>query len=257
MSRRTHIYIVCSPRARIGKTLTVRLLTEFYRSSGLPVLGFDITPDQTLLAYLPRFSVAAHIAETRGQMALFDALIVPDEKPKVIDLGTGAFDTFFNILKQIAFLEEARRRNVEPVILFTVNPDQASVKAYRMLLQNFADITIIPVLNEAFVRGFHYRDNFPPQRAVAVPLQIPQLSPSLRAIVDTPPFSFSEFRRRMSDDVPEHLEGEMHSWLKRTFLQFRELELRLLLEGLQTSLYDQAANLGEPAGVKGTTGQPS
>ena len=125
-----------------------------------------------------------------------------------------------------------------------------------MLLQNFADITIIPVLNEAFVRGFHYRDNFPPQRAVAVPLQIPQLSPSLRAIVDTPPFSFSEFRRRMSDDVPEHLEGEMHSWLKRTFLQFRELELRLLLEGLQTSLYDQAANLGEPAGVKGTTGQP-
>jgi hypothetical protein len=257
MSRRTHIYIVCSPRARIGKTLTVRLLTEFYRSSGLPVLGFDITPDQTLLTYLPRFSVAAQITETRGQMALFDALIVPDEKPKVIDLGTGAFDTFFNILKQIAFLEEARRRNVEPVILFTVNPDQASVKAYRMLLQNFSDITIIPVLNEAFVRGFHYRDNFPPQRAVAVPLQVPQLSPSLRAIVDTPPFSFSEFRRRMSDDVPEHLEGEMHSWLKRTFLQFRELELRLLLEGLQTSLYDQATNLGEPASVKGSTGQSS
>jgi hypothetical protein len=57
----------------------------------------------------------------------------------------------------------------------------------------------------------------------------------------------------MSDDVPEHLEGEMHSWLKRTFLQFRELELRLLLEGLQTSLYDQAANLSEPAGVKGST----
>jgi len=32
--------------------------------------------------------------------------------------------------------------------------------------------------------------------------------------------------------------------------------LRLLLEGLQTSLYDQAANLSEPANVKGSTGQP-
>jgi len=29
--------------------------------------------------------------------------------------------------------------------------------------------------------------------------------------------------------------------------------LRLLLEGLQTSLYDQATNLGEPASVKGST----
>jgi hypothetical protein len=240
MSSRTHVYIVCSPRARIGKTLTARLLTEFYRTNGRPVVAFDITPDQTLLGYLPRFAVAASVAETRGQMALFDQLIVPDEKAKVIDLGTGAFDTFFHILNQIDFLEEARRRNVEPVVLFTVNPDQPSIKAYRMLLQSFADITIIPVLNEAFVRGFHYRDNFPPQRAVAVPLQVPLLSPSLRAIVDTPPFSFSEFRRRISNDVPEHLEGEMHSWLKRAFLQFRELELRLLLEGLQTAMHDSA-----------------
>jgi hypothetical protein len=241
MSGRTHIYIICSPRARIGKTLTARLLTEFYRTNGRPVLAFDVTPDQTLLAYLPRFAIAASVAETRGQMALFDQLIVPDEKPKVVDLGTGAFDTFFNILNQINFVDEARRRNVEPVVLFTVNPDQSSAKSYRMLLQTFPDITLIPVLNEAFVRGFQYRDNFPAQRAVAIPLQLPQLSPSLRAIVDTPPFSFSEFRRKISRDVPDHLEGEMHSWLKRAFLQFRELELRLLLEGMQTAMQDQIA----------------
>lgn len=240
MSRRTHIYIVCSPRPRIGKTLIARLLTEFYRSNGQPVLAFDMTPDQTLLAYLPRFAVAANIADTRGQMALFDQLIVPDKRPKIIDLGTGVFDTFFEIFKQIAFQEEARRRNVETVILFAVNPDQSSIRAYRMLLQSFSNLTMIPVLNEAFVRGFHYRDNFPAQQAAAIPLQVPILSPSLRAIVDTPPFSFSEFRRRLSNDVPEHLEGEMYSWLKRTFLQLRELELRLLLEGLQTTMEDQA-----------------
>jgi len=238
MSRRTHVYIVCSPRPRIGKTLAARLLTEFYRTSGRPVLAFDLNPDQTLLAYLPRFAVAADVRETRDQMALFDQLIVPDEKSKVIDLGTGAFDRFFEILQNLDFLEEARRRNIETVVLFAVNPDQLSIKAYRMLLQQFKNITLIPVLNEAFVRGFHYRNDFPAQRAVAVPLQIPLLSPFIRSIVDTPPFSFSEFRRGLSDDIPEHLAGEMHSWLKRAFLQLRELELRLLLEGLQASLHD-------------------
>jgi hypothetical protein len=238
MSRRTHVYIVCSPRARIGKTLVARLLTEFYRTNGRPVLAFDLNPDHALLTYLPRFAVAADVRETRDQMALFDQLIVPDEKSKVIDVGTGSFEGFFDILKNLDFLEEARRRNIEAVILFAVNPDPLSIKAYRMLLQRFADITLIPVLNEAFVRGFHYRDDFPAQRAVAVPLQIPLLSPFIRTIVDTPPFSFSEFRRGLSDDIPEHLAGEMHSWLKRAFLQLRELELRLLLEGLQASLHD-------------------
>lgn len=238
MSRRTHVYIVCSPRPRIGKTLAARLITEFYRSNGRPVVAFDLNPDGTLLSYLPRFAVAADLRETRDQMTLFDALIVPDEKSKVIDLGTGAFETFFDILKNLDFLEEARRRNIEAVVLFAVNPDQFSIKGYRMLLQRFTDITLIPVLNEAFVRGFHYRDDFPAQRAVAVPLQIPLLSPFIRSIVDTPPFSFTEFRRGLSDDIPEHLAGEMHSWLKRAFLQLRELELRLLLEGLQASLHD-------------------
>jgi hypothetical protein len=238
MSRRTHVYIVCSPRARIGKTLVARLLTEFYRNNGRPVLAFDLNPDQALLTYLPRFAVGADVRDTRDQMALFDQLIVPDEKSKVVDVGTGSFETFFDILKNLDFLEEARRRNIEAVILFAVNPDQLSVKSYRTLLQRFADITLIPVLNEAFVRGFHYREDFPAQRAVAVPLQIPLLSPFIRTIVDTPPFSFSEFRRGLSDDIPEHLAGEMHSWLKRAFLQLRELELRLLLEGLQASLHD-------------------
>jgi hypothetical protein len=237
MSRRTHVYIVCSPRPRIGKTLAARLLTEFYRTNGQPVLAFDLNPDQALLGYLPRFAVVADIRETRDQMALFDQLIVPDEKTKIVDLGTGSFETFFDILKNLDFLDEARRRNIEAVTLFAVNPDQVSIKAYRMLLQRFADITLIPVLTEAFVRGFHYREDFPPQRAVAVPLQIPLLSPFIRTIVDTPPFSFSEFRRGLSDDIPEHLAGEMHSWLKRAFLQLRELELRLLLEGLQSSLH--------------------
>src|SRR5262249_38745225 len=153
MSSRTHVYIVCSPRPRIGKTLAARLLTEFYRANGRPVLAFDLNPDRTLLSFLPRFAVAADLRETRDQMALFDALIVPDEKSKVVDLGTGAFETFFDILKNVDFLEEARRRNIEAVILFAVNPDQFSIKAYRMLLQRFADITLIPVLNEAFVRG--------------------------------------------------------------------------------------------------------
>ena len=71
---------------------------------------------------------------------------------------------------------------------------------------------------------------------VALPLRIPLLSPTLRTIVDTKPFSFTEFRRRPPADILEPIEDELNSWLKRVYLQFREMELRLLLSKLRGSL---------------------
>jgi hypothetical protein len=62
------------------------------------------------------------------------------------------------------------------------------------------------------------------------------LSPSLRAIIDAPAFSFTEFRRSPSTDMREILADELTSWLKRVYLQFREMELRLLLTNLRGSL---------------------
>ena len=64
------------------------------------------------------------------------------------------------------------------------------------------------------------------------------------AIIDTPPFSFAEFRRAPPADMPEFLADELESWLKRTYLQIREMELRLLLSNLRGSLED--ADPGQP-----------
>src|SRR5437899_242684 len=99
MSRPTHVYIVASPRPRTGKTLLARLLTEFYRSDGRPVGAFDLdTMDATLAAFLPKFTVRADITDTRGQVALFDELIIDNEKPKVVDVSAYAFEPFFNLM---------------------------------------------------------------------------------------------------------------------------------------------------------------
>ncbi len=238
MSRPTHVYVVASPRPRVGKTLIARAFTEFYRADGRPVAGFDLgADDSTLLEFLPKFAVRAEIGDTRGQMALFDQLIVSDEKPKVVDLGGGSmFDAFFKVMVDIDFVPEARRHAIEPVVLFIATPEEQAVKAYTELHRRFADLTIVPVHNEGVARGSHLRVKYPWRSALALPIQIPQLSPSLRHIVETRPFSFSAFRRGLCFDVPQILEAELASWVKRVFLQFRELELRLLLDRLRSSL---------------------
>jgi hypothetical protein len=243
MSRPTHVYIVASPRPRTGKTLLARALTEFYRIDGRPVGAFDLDSfDGTLAQFVPKFTVRADIAETRGQIALFDELIIADEKPKIVDVTAHAYEPFFKVMEQIDFVGEAPRLAVDPVILFAASVDAKSVKAYAQLRQRFPRLTIAPVYNDGIVRGYGLRNDFPATSATALPVRVPALSPSLRAIIDAPPFSFAEFRRRPTVGMSEILEAELNSWLKRLYLQFREMELRLLLSDLSGSLKPAASS---------------
>jgi hypothetical protein len=237
MSRPTHVYIIASPRPRTGKTLLARALTEFYRIDGRPVGAFDLdTFDGVLMQFLPKFTVRADIAATRGQVDLFDELIVADEKPKIVDVTAHAYEPFLTVMEQIDFAGEAPRELVDPVILFAVNTDAQSIKAYAQLRRRFPRLTIAPIYNDGIVRGHGLRNDFPAFSATALPLRVPALSPSLRAIIDAPPFSFAEFRRRPEPGMSDILAAELNSWLKRLFLQFREMELRLLLSDLRGSL---------------------
>ena len=95
---RTPVYIVCSPRPRVGKTLVSRLLAEYLDLENRYTTAFDINlNDPSLLDYLPKLTETASIDDTFGQMQLMDRLIANDGAPKVVDLGFHAFDGFFKM----------------------------------------------------------------------------------------------------------------------------------------------------------------
>jgi hypothetical protein len=226
-----------SPRPRVGKTLMARVLTEFYRSEGRPVAAYDLDPTEgTLSEFLPGFAVASQIADTRGQMALFDRLIVDDEKPKVLDVGSGLFSHFLKVMTEIDFVPEARQRSVEPIIMYIAAADRRAADGYAELVGRFPDLTVVPVFNETVGRFSDLREAFPARGASSQPLRVPQLSPTLRHIIDTRPFSFSAYRRGIATEVPPILDKELGAWVKRVFVQVREQELRLLLGRLTISL---------------------
>ena len=61
--------------------------------------------DPTLARFLPKYALRADINDTRGQVALFDELIVDDERPKVVDVSAHAYETFFDLMEQIDFAD--------------------------------------------------------------------------------------------------------------------------------------------------------
>jgi hypothetical protein len=139
-------------------------------------------------------------------------------------------------VEQIDFAIEAPRQSVDPIILFCANAEPQSVKAFAQLRSRFPGATLVPVYNDGIVRGFNLRNDFPPTSATALPLRLTAMSPSLRAIIEAKPFSFADFRRYAPADLSELLANELTSWLRRVYLQIREMELRLLLSSLRGSL---------------------
>src|SRR4029078_10979957 len=111
----TPVYIICSPRPLVGKTLSARLLSEFLVLKNGAVISFDINlKEPSLLEYLPRTTETADVIDTFGKSALMDRLVVKYGVAKVIDLGFHAFDEFFRMTDEIGFLKEAVRRGVAP-----------------------------------------------------------------------------------------------------------------------------------------------
>jgi len=219
--RLTPVYIVCSPRPLVGKTMMARLLSEFLLLKQGAVAAFDINlKEPSLLEYLPAITETAEVDDTFGKMALMDRLIVNDGIAKVIDLGFHAFDEFFKMSDEIGFLKEAARRGVAPVILFVADTDRASARGFAMLQQQIPATAIVVVDNEFVLRG-----ELPPAMAGGRILRVGALPVFLKTYISRLQFSFTGYLRHEKDSSTE-----LHQWIRKNYHSLRELELNLLLQ---------------------------
>jgi hypothetical protein len=245
MSGSTHVFIVCSPRARVGKTLAARLITEFYHASARPVAAFDLEPFEPMLAeFLPKLARHMSLNDTRGQMALFDQLVLDDDTAKVIDLGHLALEKFFSVAFDIGFAAEARRRGISALLMYVADQTTTAQNTYSALREKFPDFGFVPVHNDAIARGYELRKHFPALASGVAPLHIPQLSSGLRSVLDRRPFSFAEAQRMPPAQLTQVQRDELEGFIKRTFRELREMELALLMKNLKTSLTDRLRDTG-------------
>ncbi len=217
----TPVYIICSPRPLVGKTLTARLLSEFLLLKNGTVTSFDINlKEPSLLEYLPKITETADVDNTYGKMQLMDRLIVDDGVAKVIDLGFHAFDEFFKMSDEIGFLKEAARRRIAPVILFMADTDRVSARGHEVLRQQIPPGNLVTVDNEWVVRG-----ELPVAMSHGRLLQMAALPSFLKVYIDRLTFSFTDYLRNEKDSSTE-----LHQWVRKNYLSFRELELSLILQ---------------------------
>jgi hypothetical protein len=217
----TPVYIICSPRPQVGKTLVARLLSEFLLLKNGTVLSFDINlKEPSLLEYLPEITETADVIDTYGKMQLMDRVIVNDGVAKVLDLGFHAFDEFFKMIDEIGFIKEALRRRVAPIILFVADTDRVSARSHEMLCELIPPRALFPVDNEFVVRG-----ELPQAMDRGHVLRVAALPTFLKTYINRLSFSFTGYLRQEKDSSTE-----LHQWIRRNYTTFRDLELSVLLQ---------------------------
>jgi hypothetical protein len=248
MTQPAPLYIVTSPRPRMGKTLLARLMMEFFIHSGRALVGFDLNPREPMLAgRFPSLVWPVDITDIRGQMELFDRLVADTTSIKVIDLGYGPFEHFFRVMGEIGFAQEARRRGIEAMVFFVTDQAIATVRIYAEL-QQWVAATFVPVHNESVSLLFS-KEDFPPTRPECGMIRIPRLSQIVRGVVDRPSFSFNAYLAKQPGGPTE-----VHTWTADIYAQFRNFELRLLMGKLTSRLGGLPAPEPEPKG-KGWLGR--
>ena len=233
------IYVVCSPNRQVGKTMLARLLTEHYMADARPVAAFDLADEGPGLAdFVAHHVTIPNIRDIRGQVRFFDGLIETGNVPKIIDLSHREFANFFTIVDKIGLFEEARRRSIEPLILFLIDPSPVAAKAYGLLRRRFAGISLLPVRNLMVAKGLPYCASFPHASTLVVSLEISMLGPAARALVEREKFSFLDLGKQASpySDMSVRTRAELDAWFRRARFQFREIELSLIREQILTAL---------------------
>lgn len=227
MAQHTPLYIVASQHPRVGKTLVARLLIEYFRLSGRPIVGYDLDPrEPALAAHFPSRVWPVDIADTQGQMALFDRLVADNWRTTSSISVTACASSFSRSCPRSA----SRRRGIVPIVLFITDSAPTTVRRYGELRARLPRTMFVPVDNEATSFMFIPND-FPPTRPECGAIRIPRLSPIVRGVIDRPGFSFAGYLGKRPGGPTE-----VHTWIDTIFSEFRELELRLLIGELESPL---------------------
>ncbi|BBU61233.1 hypothetical protein MSC49_11680 [Methylosinus sp. C49] len=234
MSRRTLVFVACSPHPRSGVSTTARLLTDFYLSRLTEVEGFDTDPHAPRYhEWFPDRTRVIDTADIRGQISLFDRLLIDDGTPKIVDVWQRAYDRFFKTVKEIGFVEEARARGVQPILLFHADHTDSALASAKFLSAAWPDLPMLIVQNEGAAPLGAYAHETLGQYPTTRRFLIGALDGAVAKTLDEPDLSLSRMLVSPPPDMSIVIRAALKAWIAPIFTQFRSFELRHELDGAQ------------------------
>ena len=147
------VILVGADKGGVGKTTVARALLDYFIAHNVPTRAFDTeAPKGTLKRFHSDLTDVVDITSTSGQMKIFDTLSSAASQVTVIDIRAGLLSTTLKALRDIGFLDAARKAQLTFTVFHILGPSIASLSeiddtapfmddAHYILVKNFINNT--------------------------------------------------------------------------------------------------------------------
>ena len=147
------VIIVGADKGGVGKTTVSRTLLDYFSARHVPARAFDTEmPRGTLKRFHPDITTIVDLNQVPDQMKIFDTL--NESQITVIDVRAGLLSPTLKSLRDIGFIEAARKNQVTLAVFHILGPSIASLDEIAETSTFLADSKYFLVKN--FINNTHF-----------------------------------------------------------------------------------------------------
>jgi len=122
------VIVVGADKGGVGKTTVARTLLDYFVANNVPTRAFDTeAPRGTLRRFHPDLAEVVDVTMVPDQMKIFDTLSTSDAKVTIIDVRAGLLSPTLAALRDIGFLEAAKKGQLTFVVFHILGSSIASL----------------------------------------------------------------------------------------------------------------------------------
>jgi hypothetical protein len=228
------VVLVGADKGGVGKTTVSRALLDYFVAHNIQTRAFDTeAPKGTLKRFYPDVTEVVDVTRIPDQMQIFDTL--SDATVTVIDVRAGLLSPTLIALRDIGFLEAARKGQITFSVFHILGPSVASLDEITDTAEHMVDAKYFLVKN--FINNTHFfewdqatYDSYFKRIKDAVELTIPKLNEMACEQVELASVPYLSFVANKGPNAENAaysfvLRGYVRHWLGHVWAEYDRINL--------------------------------
>jgi hypothetical protein len=230
------VIIVGADKGGVGKTTVSRTLLDYFMAHQVPTRAFDTeSPRGTLKRFHPEVTEVVDMTMIADQMKIFDTLNSVDASVTVIDVRAGLMSPTLKALRDIGFIDAAKKGQITFAVFHILGPSIASLDEINETAAYLGDAKYFMVKN--FINNTHFfewdeatHSSYFKQIRNAVEVVIPKLNEMATEQVELASVPYLTFiaNKKQSGEPASYsfvLRGYVRHWLGNVWAEYDRISL--------------------------------
>ena len=244
------VIIIGADKGGVGKTTVSRTLLDYFNAHQVPTRAFDTeAPRGTLKRFYPDTTEVVDMTQIPDQMKVFDTLNSAEAAVTLIDVRAGLMSPTLKALRDIGFIEAAKKGQITFAVFHILGPTIASLDEIADTATYLDDAKYFLVKN--FINNTHFfqwdeatHSSYFNKFKNAVEITIPKLNEMASEQVELASVPYLSFiaNKKLNGEAAAYsfvLRGYVRHWLGNVWAEYDRI-----------ALADLAASRGQAADVK-------